>query len=69
MKDYDKQKIDKIYNLLIKNNYFTIKELQLVIKINGYTMKTLNDCCYARYGEMTAIDLLMIDNIIDPQEL
>lgn len=44
--------MDKIELLerLIDEGYFTQKELNLVICINGFSIETLNDCIYARYG-------------------
>ncbi|MCD7779991.1 MAG: hypothetical protein LUH05_04895 [Candidatus Gastranaerophilales bacterium] len=42
--------LDKYYNELITYDWFTVEELDLVTKINGYNEQTLNDCLYARYG-------------------
>lgn len=44
------ESVNKIYNELVENNYFTNEELSLITCINGYTVDTLNDCIYARYG-------------------
>lgn len=44
------EKVNKVYNGLIIHGYFTEEELSLITKINGYSIKTLNDCIYARYG-------------------
>ena len=38
------------WDRLVDADYFTDKELELVTYINGYTIETLNDCIYARYG-------------------
>ena len=42
--------VSKVYNALIIHGYFTDEELALITSINGYSIKTLNDCIYARYG-------------------
>ena len=44
------KEIDKIYAKLVENGFFTEQELQLITCINGYSIDTLNDCIYARYG-------------------
>lgn len=41
---------DEVYNKLIETGCFTEDELQLVTAINGFSILTLNDCIYARYG-------------------
>jgi hypothetical protein len=45
-----KLEINDVWGLLIDGGYFTDDELQLITNINGYTIETLNDCIYARYG-------------------
>ena len=50
--------LDKIYNELIEKGYFTEEELNLITNINGYSIETLNDCIYARYGLRTYKDLI-----------
>ncbi|MBQ0099722.1 MAG: hypothetical protein KBS91_04170 [Firmicutes bacterium] len=47
------QEVNELYSRLIDENYFTEEELSLVTCINGYTVDTLNDCIYARYGYHT----------------
>ena len=42
--------VDYLYQALIDDEYFTFDELNLVTDINGYNIKTLNDCIYSRYG-------------------
>ena len=42
--------VSKLYNDLIVGAYFTEDELDLVTNINGWSVETLNDCIYARYG-------------------
>ena len=38
------------WDRLVDAGYFTDKELELVTYINGYSIETLNDCIYARFG-------------------
>ena len=40
----------ELYNTLIDGEFFTHEELDLITIINGYSVDTLNDCIYARYG-------------------
>ena len=40
----------ELYNTLIDGEFFTHEELDLITSINGYSVDTLNDCIYARYG-------------------
>lgn len=35
---------------LVQMGLFTEQELQLLTDINGYTIETLNDAIYSRYG-------------------
>lgn len=42
--------VDELWEKLIRDNYFTEEELQLVTDIAGYSISTLNDCIYSRYG-------------------
>lgn len=44
------EEVNKIYTELIEHGYFTEDELSLITCINGYSVDTLNDCIYARYG-------------------
>ena len=39
-----------LFDELIERGLFTEKELQLITCINGFTVETLNDCLFARYG-------------------
>ena len=45
------ERISKAWTFLTINGYFTWEELQLVTSLNGYSMGTLDDACYARYAE------------------
>jgi hypothetical protein len=42
--------VTKLYEELIDLGMFTNEELELVTNINGYSVDTLNDCIYSRYG-------------------
>ena len=42
--------VSYVWDFLIDNEYFTEAELALVTSINGYSIETLNDCIYVRYG-------------------
>lgn len=44
------KEVTELYNQLIDGGYFTTAELNLVTSINGYSIETLNDCIYCRYG-------------------
>lgn len=44
------KEVIELYNQLVDGCYFTDAELELVTTINGYSIKTLNDCIWARYG-------------------
>ena len=49
MKHYETEVI-YLWDTLVDRGYFTDTELDLVTSINGYSVDTLNDCLYARYG-------------------
>jgi hypothetical protein len=42
--------VGKLWDELVDNGYFTEDELKLITSINGYSVKTLNECIFARYG-------------------
>lgn len=46
----DYNDVNEVYNHLVDNHYFTSEELNLITNINGYTVDTLNDCLYSKYG-------------------
>ena len=39
-----------LYFQLIERGLFTEAELNLITDINGFTVETLNDCLFSRYG-------------------
>ena len=45
------------WDFLETYNFFTEDELKLVTCINGSSLETLNDMCYARYGVREVEDL------------
>lgn len=42
--------INELYNVLIDSDLFTEAELRLLTNINGFSIETLNDAIYSRYG-------------------
>ena len=42
--------INELWAELVERDLFTDKELQLVTNINGFSIETLNDALYSRYG-------------------
>ena len=40
----------ELWNELLDRELFTKRELQLITNINGYSIETLNDALFARYG-------------------
>ena len=44
------QDVFELWDNLVEHKYFTPDELQLLVKVNGLSMKTLNDAIFARYG-------------------
>lgn len=41
---------DLLYNELVDRELFTSAELILAISLNGFTVETLNNCLFVRYG-------------------
>jgi hypothetical protein len=50
IKQYYDDEVLYTWDRLVDADYFTDAELRLITYINGYTIDTLNDCIYARYG-------------------
>lgn len=42
--------INELWAELVERDLFTDKELQLLTNINGFSIETLNDALYSRYG-------------------
>ena len=49
MKQYEDEVI-YVWDKLVDMDLFTDRELELITNINGYTIDTLNDAIYSRYG-------------------
>ena len=47
---YYMNKVTRLIFELVESGLFTAKELQLLTDVNGYTIGTINDAIYARYG-------------------
>ena len=44
------QDVFELWDNLVEHKYFTPDELQLLVKVNGLSVKTRNDAIFARYG-------------------
>jgi hypothetical protein len=42
--------VNVLWDELLENELFTYDELKLLTNINGYSVETLNDAIYSRYG-------------------
>ena len=42
--------VNELWAELVERDLFTDKELQLLTNINGFSIETLNDAIFARYG-------------------
>ena len=42
--------VDDIFEMLIDLEMFTVEELNLLTKINGFNFETLEDALYCRFG-------------------
>ena len=42
--------VNELWDQLLELELFTYEELQLLTNINGFSIETLNDAIYARYG-------------------
>lgn len=42
--------VNVLWDALLDGDLFTKGELQLLTNINGYSIETLNDAIFARYG-------------------
>lgn len=48
LKNYDD--VNDVWDELLDMDLFTYEELQLLTNINGYSVDTLNDAIFSRYG-------------------
>ena len=46
----DFKDVNELWDELLECDLFTYEELQLITNINGYSVETLNDAIFARYG-------------------
>lgn len=46
-----REQLNMIWEFLLDKELFTEQELQLVTDINGYSYETLDDICFARFGD------------------
>ena len=44
------QQIEKLWDLIVNYELATVQSLQLVTRLNGYTLETLEDVLYALTG-------------------
>lgn len=58
--------INLLYDILIDWDLFTSEELDLIIKINGYNLRTLEDCLFVRYGY--SLEQFILDNWTDEED-
>lgn len=42
--------VNELWDVLVGDDLFTYEELQLLTNINGYSIETLNDAIFSRYG-------------------
>ena len=42
--------VNELWSELLEYDLFTYEELRLVTNINGFSIETLNDAIFARYG-------------------
>ena len=48
LKNYDD--VNDVWDELLEQELFTEEELKLLTNINGYSIETLNDAIFSRYG-------------------
>ena len=44
------QQIEKLWDLIVNDELATVQSLQLVTRLNGYTLETMEDVLYALTG-------------------
>lgn len=42
--------VSELWNVLVEGDFFTEGELQIITNMCGYSVETLNDAIFARYG-------------------
>ena len=53
--------VNDLFNELIENELFTYEELKLLTNINGFSIETLNDALYSRYGYRDYDQMMMYE--------
>ena len=53
--------INELWAELVERDLFTDKELQLLTNINGFSIETLNDALYSRYGYRDYEQMMMYE--------
>lgn len=53
--------VNVLWNELLEQELFTYDELRLLTNINGYSVETLNDAIYSRYGYRDYEQMMMYE--------
>jgi len=53
--------VNVLWNELLEQELFTYDELRLLTNINGYSVETLNDALYSRYGYRDYDQMMMYE--------
>lgn len=53
--------VNVLWDELIENELFTYEELKLLTNINGFSIETLNDAIYSRYGYRDYEQMMMYE--------
>ena len=53
--------VNELWAELVDRDLFTDKELQLLTNINGFSIETLNDALYSRYGYRDYEQMMMYE--------
>jgi hypothetical protein len=53
--------VNELWAELVERDLFTDKELQLLTNINGFSIETLNDAIYSRYGYRDYEQMMMYE--------
>jgi hypothetical protein len=53
--------VNELWAELVDRDLFTDRELQLLTNINGFSIETLNDALYSRYGYRDYDQMMMYE--------
>ena len=53
--------VNELWAELVERDLFTDRELQLLTNINGFSIETLNDALYSRYGYRDYEQMMMYE--------